>query len=166
MGKFVDKIIETTPIVITIDNLSYCDSKSIEIILNFIKSYICNPKIRFIISTATDDIDKKIELKREIISNIPYKMLEIKPFDSDHYFVDILSSIFDLNNVSDKIITDIFNYCNGLPEKLQILLVNICYKNGITESAYLPQLKIDTLKQVLRSGETKFDIEVSIFILS
>ncbi len=71
---------------------------------------------------------------------------------------DILSSIFDLNNVSDKIITDIFNYCNGLPEKLQILLVNICYKNGITQSAYLPQLKIDTLKQVLRSGETKFDI--------
>lgn len=158
LGKYVDKIIETTPIVITIDNLSYCDSKSIEIILDFIKSYICNPKIRFIISTATSDIDKKIELKRKIISNIPYKMLEIMPFDSEHYFVDILSSLFDLNNVPDKIITEIFDYCNGLPEKLQILLVNMCYKNGITESACLPQLKIDILQQVLHSNESKFDI--------
>lgn len=133
LRKYTDAVIKSNKIIFVVDNLNQCDENSFNVLLNFAKCNVGNEQCRFIfISTDSEKGDQPFE--KVLIRELPYKHLPICKIPDGTYFINMLPRQFDTANLSEYDIVQIYNFCQGLPEKFQDLLANLDRKAIINYS--------------------------------
>ena len=135
LQQYTQKILETKRLLIVIDNFGQCDACSIENLLKYVKRNIQNPNCKFVfISTDLKDDTKvnRYEINTEL--ELQTKKIELKKIPSKDLFINMLPDVFDKSNLNQDDIDKIYVYCNGIPENLISLLINLDKKHGIIYS--------------------------------
>lgn len=144
LRKYTDAVIENNKIIFVVDNLNQCDENSFNILLNFAKCNVDNEQCRFIfISTDSEKGDQPFE--KMLVKELPYKHLPIREIPDETYFINMLPRQFDTENLSENDIVQIYNFCQGLPERFQDLLANLDRKAAIFYSETKIELNRDEM---------------------
>ena len=127
---FVDKIIHDKMLCIIFDNFTYCDKKSIELLIQFFYHYIKVPNFKAIFITTSEILDNRIDIQKMLTEQLPVRRMKLPILEEIKYFYVILDNIFDLNNIID-ILPSIYEICNGNPERLKSLIRKLYINDGI-----------------------------------
>lgn len=130
LENYTKHILKEKKLVFVIDNLNQCDQNSFHILLNFAKSNIENSSCRFIF-ISTDSKDGNEPFEKQLSKELPYRDLCISKIPDEEYFINMLPRQFNVANLTQDDITEIYHYCQGLPERLQDLLANLNKNHSI-----------------------------------
>ena len=123
LKKYTDEILSNKKLIIVIDNWDRCDENSVNILMNYIKSNFKMSNRKFIfISTDNEKINDN---ERKLTKEIPCRNLPIGKIPNETYFINMLPHSFNIENLNDDDILQIYNYCKGFPEELNKLLFNL-----------------------------------------
>lgn len=129
--SYIDFISKDKKIAIVLDNFSYCDIKSMNIIIDLINVYLESNNIYFILSTTNESLALREDIEKALFEKLPLYRLEIKKFDNENHFLNILSDIFDITLLNKNDIANIYNICDGNPDILKNFLRNLAKADGI-----------------------------------
>ena len=153
--KCINEIFLDTPLLFIIDNIGNCDPASFEALIDIVKANLSNKHRRFIfISTQNDneDFNRKIEME------IPYKILEINEIPIEH-FMEMLPENLDITNFDQNDIQLIYNFCNGYPERLRVLLYNLNRTHSVLyQNDYMIIKKDELINFIMSEGESHINV--------
>lgn len=155
---YVNTILLQHELIIVLDDFSSCKKQSVDLFIEFIGRFIENPRIHFLISTTDEDLRQREDIQIKLLTHIPVIRLELKPFDNDIYFYEILNDIFDVSPHERNTITQIFRICNGLPVKLQLALMDLYRENAIQLDENKARLNFAEMKRYLLQKEVRFTL--------
>lgn len=129
--SYIDSILLTQDLLIVIDNFSLCDNRSLDILISLLQYYSLSKKknICFILCTSHDKSYNAIEYQLQ--EKIELEPIEIKPFENYKYFNDILISKFNLTTTKPHTLKQIFEFCQGYPERLKTFIHLLYSKGGV-----------------------------------
>lgn len=127
---YITTILNSKKLCICIDNLSRCNSDTIDFFFKIIKVFLSNQNFRACIITTSEDLSS--DSKSEIFRYLPFTDIEITRLKKYTYFYEILDPIFDLNNFEKEDFEYIFIKCEGSPKKLSTIISKLLEKQGIT----------------------------------
>lgn len=165
--KYIDKLLIQKNMYIEIDNFMYCDEKSAEILMTIFKHYTNNYKIKFILITTTDKLEKRKDIKNFLTTRVLCEYMLISPLNKSRFFVQILTSIIEINQRNlEKVCNNIFILCKGNPEQLKILLQNLLLNEEIsfTSKDVKAHLNVHALKKYIIKENVSFEINKLSFI--
>lgn len=153
--KCINKIFSDTQLLFIIDNIGNCDPASFEALIDITKANLSNKHRRFIfISTQNDneDFNRKIEME------IPYKELEINEIPLER-FMEMLPENLDITNFDQNDIHLIYNFCNGYPERLRVLLYNLNRTHSVLyKNDYMIIKKDELINFIMCEGESHINV--------
>lgn len=133
LRRYTNTVVTSSKVIYVIDNLNQCDENSFNILLNFAKCNVDNNQCRFIfVSTDSEKGDQPFE--KALVRELPYTHLPISKIPNEFYFINMLPTQFNIENLTETDIVQIYKFCQGLPERLQDLLANLDKKAAITYS--------------------------------
>jgi len=148
-----------TSIVFLLDNFTQCDSISLEVITQIIHEFQGYTDIKFIICTTDDDLEDRGDIKTILAERIPNKQLLVTPFRQKQLFVRMLERNFDLDEVNIRLLSKAFELCQGYPQRLKEMLINLYTTQGILIDGNKAQFTVDVFRQMLMKDEISFDID-------
>lgn len=119
---YITTILNSKKLCICIDNLSRCNSDTIDFFFKIIKVFLSNQNFRACIITTSEDLNP--DSKSEIFRYLPFTDIEITCFKKYTYFYEILDPIFNLENFEKEDFEYIFIKCEGSPKKLSTIISN------------------------------------------
>ena len=127
--SYLDTILTQQNLLIIIDDLSFCDMRSFDLLINILQYYSAskNQHICFVLCTSHENSYNNIEY--ELQEKIVLEPIEIKPFENYKYFNDILIRKFNLATTTPHTIEQIFQFCEGYPQRLKDF-VHVLYGEG------------------------------------
>lgn len=129
--QYIKNISKNKKYVFVFDNFQQCDYKSLEIIQGIIQNLSTNVNVKFIFITTDGTLSTDSEVAKFLLEKTFYEPIAITPFKEKEYFMDILLNTFSLENINSAELEQLFQICNGIPEKLKNFLRNTCFANGI-----------------------------------
>lgn len=161
LKKYMEHVLKEATLIFIIDNFDQCDGRSVEILLDFVKYNNKNQNRKFIfISTDKDSGLSENEAKLE--QEIPCKKLEISIIPNETYFINMLPASFDTSNLNEDFINKIYQICNGLPEKLKDLLMNLDKANAIEYLDKKIKFNLTEMEKYILSN-TSCNLDISSF---
>ena len=158
LHQYVNYVLDDKSLVFIIDNFDQCDENSVDILLNFVKCDIQNKQRKFIF-ISTDKEDALSENETRLEKEIPCKRLLINKIPNETFFINMLPTAFDISNLSKTDISRIYHVCQGLPEKLQDLLLNLNKANAINFSNGKISFNLSVMeKYILASNDVNLKI--------
>lgn len=152
LQKYIDKNLKESSLVFVIDNFDKCDENSVDILLEFAKANINQSRRKFIfITTETDD--ELCSNEKRLIQEISCKNLPVNQIPNEKFFINMLPTTFDTSNLEESDMKKIYEACQGIPEKLQDLLMNLNRENAIDFSKSKMTFDTSNLKKQLFSEE-------------
>ena len=162
LKKYTDEILSNKKLIIVIDNWDRCDENSVNILMNYIKSNFKMSNRKFIfISTDNEKINDN---ERKLTKEIPCRNLPIGKIPNETYFINMLPHSFNIENLNDDDILQIYNYCKGFPEELNKLLFNLNRVGAINYSENYISFDKNKLKDYLirKNGDSDEDNMIEI----
>lgn len=156
--QYVNVILNQYSLVIALDHFSSCKKQSVDLFVQFIGRFIENPDVHFLICTTDEDLCDRDDIQTKLLTKIAVDRLELKPFDDDIYFYEILKDIFNISQSERDVIRQVFFICNGLPDKLQLALMELYRKNAIELDEDSARLDLAEMKRYLLQKEVRFKL--------
>lgn len=151
---YIDSILKKQRLAIIIDDFSFCDMRSLSLIINLLQYYSVSKEnnICFLLCTSHDDSYNSIEY--QLHEKVILEPIEILPFDNYKYFNDILITKFNLATVSPHTLQQIFEFCNGYPERLKTFIHMLYSRGGIMfpERSDLAIWKNSVVEEIIYEG--------------
>lgn len=159
--RYVIDISRDRKSIFIFDNFQQCDTNSLEIIQEITNNLLRNVNIKFIFITTDNTLSVDSEIIKFLLDKIPSTPVLIKPFAIKEYFLDILLSIYSLDNVNVSDLEQLFIICNGIPEKLKTFLRNMYLSNGIEyyKDSNQARLMPKIFKETLCKGVDNTDLD-------
>lgn len=129
--KYIELLIKKKHYVFVLDNFQQCDDSSIEIIQEITKNLYKKTNINFIFITTDKTILSDSAVIRFLLEKIPSIPTLVGPLEKKEYFMDILLSTYSLEGIDASEMEQLFEVCNGIPEKLKNFLRNMYLSQGI-----------------------------------
>ena len=151
--KYIEEVLHKESLIIILDNFTYCDYESQQILLDLILSYKNDCRIRFVISTTHEKLEEQKYLKKILLEKIDTEYLFLSGFDNAQFFKMIIEKKFVLTTELSDLIPYVFKICKGVPESLKEVLRNLALSNSIeqTGSSNKSTINVDKLKDYLLS---------------
>lgn len=149
--KFVELILQRNDLLIILDNFTYCDYESQQILLDLIFSYKNDNRIQFVISTTCEHLEEQKNLKKALLEKIDTEYLLISGFNDVQFFKKIIENKINLTSELSDLIPYIFDMCKGVPESLKEIFRNLALSNSIepVDSSEKFNINVDNLKNYL-----------------
>lgn len=152
-------------LLIVFDNFMYCDSNSFDILLRVIKRLSNKHITKFILILTTDRISNEKNYI-EIFSKLDTTCIEIKKFPNFHYFYIILCRLINNTYLSIDFVKELYEICEGNPQKLQFFLTKIFLNNEQSNFInILKNLKIDIARHYFNHEINLNIYQMSILII-
>ena len=132
---------------------------SLDIIVASIHELLNNTYTKFIISTTDNDLEDWFDIKSVLAEKIPNKHLIIEPFQEKQLFVRMLEQTVELNETNVNLLSQAFELCNGFPQQLKQLLVNLYANHGISIEENRVTFVAEAFQNLLNQECVDFDIE-------
>lgn len=128
---YFDSILRTQKLAIIIDDLSLCDIRSFNLLTSLLQYYSAaeEKNICFILCTSHGETYNYFEYQLQ--EKVILESVEIKPFEHYKYFNDILITKFNLASVEPHTLQQIFEFCEGYPERLKTFIHLLYSQNGV-----------------------------------
>lgn len=149
--KYIEEILQQETLMIILDNFTYCDYESQQILLDLILSYKSDCRIQFVISTTHEKLEEQKCLKKFLLEKIETEYLFLSGFDDAQFFKMIIEKKFVLTRELSALIPYVFKICKGVPELLKEVLRNLALSNSIeqTDSSNKSTINVNNLKNYL-----------------
>ncbi len=134
LEQYVNYLIKKEKIVLIIDNFTYCDETSLQILQQLLYKYIQNDRMKCIFITTQDVLKDKESIQIFLMEKIPIKHLHMSPLGEAKYFFSILESIFEIDNKITEQVNILFDLCGGNPEDLKAFLRKLFLSDAINIS--------------------------------
>lgn len=145
-------------ITFILDNFSQCDKTSCEVLTEVIHDVINDTRIKFIVCTTDEDLEKRFDIKEILAVKLPNKPLVISPFQQKQLFIRMLENSFDLDETNVQILSQVFELCKGIPQQFKEILINLYTSNGINTNGKKAKFITNIFQHILVNGEVFFDI--------
>lgn len=129
INEYIRTILVNRRLCICIDNFSRCNVETAELFFQLFKGFYSEENFRSCIITTSEDLQE--ELQQAIHHGLPYVEIKIGNLDNYIYFSEILTPIFNLENLEANDIEYLYKKCNGSPKKLSTIISKLLEKNGI-----------------------------------
>lgn len=159
--KYIEHVFMDSSLIFIIDNFDQCDENSVDILLNFAKYIIGDERKKFIF-ISTDHEDTLTSNEKRLGKELPYKNLPIDIIPDENYFINMLPDQFDITNLTKDDIKRIYEVCQGLPEKLQDLLLNLNKARAIEYSNDKISFNLSIMEKYILSNEVA-DLKIDEF---
>ncbi len=162
LKKYTDEVLSNKKLIIVIDNWDKCDENSVNILLNYVKSNFKMANRKFIFISTDNKVVNDNEKK--LTKEIPCRNLPIGKIPNETYFINMLPHNFNIENLNDDDILQIYNYCKGFPEELNKLLFNLNRDGAINYSEYSISFDKNRLRDYLirKNGDLDEDNMIEI----
>ena len=134
IAKVLESFIETEshskPLLIILDNLTFCDDESFEVIAQLFQRFSKASNIKFIAVTTQEDLSSNSDVAHLLTEEMEHRYVPIPPFKDELPFYQILSEVFTCSGDMRLIAKCLFDYCGGYPEKLKTVIRNL-YFSGL-----------------------------------
>ena len=158
--KYTQSIVKKQGNIIFIfDNFTYCDSYSLELIIEMIHTLSSKSNIKYILCTTDEDMVNRTEIKNSIVEKIPHKFLKVKPFAQQSLFTRMLDRAFDLDRAQLPLLSMAFRICKGVPQKFKEILINLYVAQGIIINGNKAQIISDIFQDLLCRENICFNID-------
>lgn len=149
--KYIELILQRHNLMIILDNFTYCDNESQQILLDLIFAYKNDHRIQFVISTTCEHLEEQKNLKKALLEKIDTEYLLITGFDDAQFFEKIIEKKINLTSELSDLIPYVFKICKGVPESLKEIFRNLALSNSIeqVDSSDKFNLNVDNLKNYL-----------------
>ncbi|ALS35932.1 hypothetical protein ABID30_000606 [Enterococcus rotai] len=132
IADYIQAIIKKNKkIVIVFDNLTKYPPTLLNILETIIDKNIGNENIRFVVITTEEMLTNSPEHITFIAEKISNIRLDIKEFDENHFFIEMLSNAYEIDCNIRQDVEKIFDYCGGHPNKFKSILHRLYYDHGI-----------------------------------
>lgn len=159
IANYIKAILSKKSLVIIFDHFSSCKKELVDFFMQIVAQFVDEPKICFIISTTDEELQKRTDIRNELLLKIPVVPMELDAFDEEIYFFEILQEIFDIPLDARPIISQIFAACNGSPVRLQAALMELYRTNVIQLGLEKATIDFQQLKQDILQNEIGFKLE-------
>lgn len=161
LTHYIINISSDKKLVFVFDNFQQCDTNSLEIIKEVTSNLLKNMNIKFIFITTDNTLSADSEIIKFLLDKVPTSPILIKPFAIKEYFLDILLNIYSLDNINISDLEQLFQICNGIPEKLKTFLRNMYLSNGIEYYKNNNQARLmpNIFKETLCKGVDNTDLD-------
>lgn len=156
--SYIDQICENSLLFIIIDNFSRYDKVSGHFLLNLVRHFVNDERIKFCIITTDEDIHINSDLETEIYMNIPFRAISIQEFPSYIFFAEILHKLFDKTLFNYDDVKYIYEKCEGNPENLIKIIKKGLKRDAITVSNNVTTVNKEILYVILRTETTHFSL--------
>lgn len=149
--KYIEEVLQQENLMIILDNFTYCDYESQQILLDLILTYKNDHRIQFVVSTTHEKLEEQKYLKKILLEKINTEYLFLSGFDDAQFFKMIIEKKFILTSELSDLIPYVFEICKGIPESLKEVLRNLALSNSIvqTNSSDKSTINVDDLKNYL-----------------
>lgn len=149
--KYIEEILQQENLMIILDNFTYCDYESQQILLDLILTYKNDHRIQFVVSTTHEKLDEQNYLKKFLLEKIDTEYLFLSGFKDAQFFKMIIEKKFVLTSELSDLIPYMFKICKGVPESLKEILRNLALSNSIkqADSNGKSTINVDSLKNYL-----------------
>ncbi len=127
--SYIDTILLIQDLIIVVDNFSLCDMHSFELLTSLLQYYSASKEKRICFILCTSHEESYTNIEYQLQEKVELEPIEIKPFDDYKYFNDILITKFNLATTKPHTIKQIFEFCQGYPERLKTF-IHMLYSNG------------------------------------
>lgn len=161
LTQYISFISKKQQIIFVFDNFQQCDINSLEIIEEITKKLLGESNVKFVFITTDNDLSSTSAVIEFLLEKVPSCPVIVKPFQEKEYFLDILLKIYSMDNITVSEMEQLFQVCNGVPEKLKIFLRNMYLSGGIQfykdeKHAYLLP---DIFKETLCKGADNTNLD-------
>lgn len=149
--KYIEEVLQKENLLIILDNFTYCDYESQQILLDLMLSYKNDCRIQFVLSTTHEKLEEQKYLKKILLEKIDTVYLFLSGFDNAQFFKMIIEKKFVLTTELSDLIPYVFKICKGVPESLKEVLRNLALSNSIEQmgSSNKSIINVDNLKNYL-----------------
>ncbi len=150
---YIDNVLEYNKLIIILDNFTYCDFNSQQILTDLLTTYMNSNQIQFVISTTHEKLEKQPFIKKTLLEKLETEYIYLSGFNNEQYFKLILENKFVMTPELYELISYIYKLCKGIPESLKEVLRNLALSNLIKhkDSGGKSDIDIDGLKSYLLS---------------
>lgn len=149
--KYIEEVLQQETLIVILDNFTYCDYESQQILLDLLLFYKNDCRIQFVVSTTHEELEKQKYLKKVLLEKINTEYLFLSGFGDAQFFKMIFEKKFILTSELSDLIPYVFKICKGIPESLKEVLRNLALSNSIEQTNLSDKLTInvDNLKNYL-----------------
>jgi len=158
IGQYLAFILQQHSLVIALDHFSLCKKQSVDLFMQLIGQFVDDPDVHFVVCTTDEELCDREDIQTKLLTKVAVIRLEVKPFNEDIYFYEILDDIFSIPQSERDTIAQVFSICNGLPVKLQLALMELYRTNAIQISGNKAQLDFVEMKRYLLQKEVGFKL--------
>ena len=148
LESFVETESHSRPLLFILDNLTYCDEESFEVIAQLFQRFSKTPNIKFIAVTTQEELSSNSDLTRLLTEEMEHRYVSIPPFKDELPFYQILTEVFTCSGDMRFIAKCLFDYCGGYPEKLKTIIRNLYFAGSLKQPP-------DGSKCLLREDDVK-----------
>lgn len=161
LGQYIQYISKKEKYIFVFDNFQQCDTKSLERIQEITQNLWGKENIKFIFITTDHTISSDSEIIKFLLEKNSLISISIEPFDNKDFFLDILLNIYTLDGITTTEMDQLYEACNGIPEKLKNFLKNMYLADGIEYYKDSSQARLipGKFKDVLCKGVDSTDLE-------
>lgn len=161
LGQYIQYISKKEKYIFVFDNFQQCDTKSLERIQEITQNLWGKENIKFIFITTDHTISSDSEIIKFLLEKNSLISISIEPFDNKDFFLDILLNIYTLDGITTTEMDQLYEACNGIPEKLKNFLRNMYLAEGIEYYKDSSQARLipGKFKDVLCKGVDSTDLE-------
>ena len=161
LGQYIQYISKKEKYIFVFDNFQQCDTKSLERIQEITQNLWGKENIKFIFITTDHTISSDSEIIKFLLEKNSLISISIEPFDNKDFFLDILLNIYTLDGITTTEMDQLYEACNGIPEKLKNFLRNMYLADGIEYYKDSSQARLipGKFKDVLCKGVDSTDLE-------
>lgn len=161
LGQYIQYISKKEKYIFVFDNFQQCDTKSLERIQEITQNLWGKENIKFIFITTDYTISSDSEIIKFLLEKNSLISISIEPFDNKDFFLDILLNIYTLDGITTTEMDQLYEACNGIPEKLKNFLRNMYLADGIEYYKDSSQARLipGKFKDVLCKGVDSTDLE-------
>lgn len=159
IDRYLKYVSKKSKALIILDNFTYCDEESLDILSSVFHSHQGDKQLQFILVTTQEELQKRFDILTLLSEKIDVVRISLKPFASSSYFFDILNNLFDLCQCQQEDIHRLYQVCKGLPQKLKIFLMTLYSQDGINYQNEKATFVYDKMLQLLRRELITFDFD-------
>lgn len=161
LSQYIQYISKKEKYIFVFDNFQQCDTKSLERIQEITQNLWGKENIKFIFITTDHTISSDSEIIKFLLEKNSLISISIEPFDNKDFFLDILLNIYTLDGITTTEMDQLYEACNGIPEKLKNFLRNMYLADGIEYYKDSSQARLipGKFKDVLCKGVDSTDLE-------
>ena len=161
--QYINEILKEGNYILIFDDLTNCDTNSIEILLPLLRK-LQKEKIIKTFIILTDAKENEIFISK-IFEKLDFKRILVKKLPDSTEFMKILNKKMIIKDENIPIIQELYIYCGGNPQQLKNFLTRILMNdtiNKITIQDIISQLNHSQIKENISFNQVEYSI---LFIL-